>query len=341
MPNPLLAPTPMPPRWRSLVAEAGEAHLDLSLEGRPLIRLRLVPGAVPALHLQTLCADRPQQGLWAACYWWFARHPDCQRLVWHLPAEQIPALSASLACGLLLATEQTGRFTCERGLFWQLPQPWLGDAPRPLFPAQMLFSQGKRHPRRAPKPSGEVYRRYDSRLGAWVSLRSLDLAQDLERFNRWQNTPRVLAFWDEGGTLEQHQQYLQRLHDDPHALTLIGCFNDQPFAYFEAYWAKEDRIAPFYDVDDYDRGMHMLVGEDAHRGPHKVASWMPALVHYLFLDDPRTQRVVAEPRADNQRMISYMEQVGFHCDKAFDFPHKRAALMVLGRERFFDHCRLS
>ncbi len=37
-----------------------------------------------------------------------------------------------------------------------------------------------------------------------------------------------------------------------------------------------------------------------------MASWLSALVHYLFLDDPRTQRVVAEPRADNAKMIGYM-----------------------------------
>ena len=200
----------------------------------------------------------------------------------------------------------------------------------------MVITGGKRHPLRPVKPRGEVYRRFDARLGAWVSLRTLEIEQDLARFNRWQNSPRVASFWQEEGSLEQHREYLSKLEADPHTLTLIGCFDDQPFAYFEAYWAKEDRIAPFYDAGDYDRGIHMLVGEENHRGPHKVASWLSALVHYLFLDDPRTQRVVAEPRADNAKMIGYMQNQCFHCEKEFDFPHKRAALMVLGRERFFD-----
>lgn len=187
------------------------------------------------------------------------------------------------------------------------------------------------HPQRPAKPQGEVYRRFDPQLGAWISLRTLDIELDLERFNRWQNTPRVLAFWDEGGSLDDHRQYLEKLADDPHTLTLIGCFDDQPFAYFEAYWAKEDRIAPFYDADDYDRGIHMLVGEQAHRGPHKVASWLSALTDYLLQDDPRTRRIVAEPRADNAKMIGYMQEQGYARIKEFDFPHKRAALMVLER----------
>ena len=187
------------------------------------------------------------------------------------------------------------------------------------------------HPQRPAKPQGEVYRRFDPQLGAWISLRTLDIELDLERFNRWQNTPRVLAFWDEGGSLDDHRQYLEKLANDPHTLTLIGCFDDQPFAYFEAYWAKEDRIAPFYDAGDYDRGIHMLVGEQAHRGPHKVASWLSALTDYLLQDDPRTRRIVAEPRADNAKMIGYMQSQGYKRIKEFDFPHKRAALMVLER----------
>jgi hypothetical protein len=33
-------------------------------------------------------------------------------------------------------------------------------------------------------------------------------------------------------------------------------------------------------------------------------------------------------------MIGHMHNQCFHCEKEFDFPHKRAALMILGRERF-------
>ncbi|WP_411382962.1 GNAT family N-acetyltransferase [Pseudomonas sp. L7] len=334
------ASTPLSlPRWHSLQGDETASRLSLTLEGRPLIQVRLVPADPVQVHLETVCPDRGAQALWAACYWLLSRDPACQRLAWHLP--KTPAwLPALLASGLLVASEQADVLICERALFWQLPQPWLGEVQSGVYPQQMQISNGKRHPRRAPKPRGEVYRRFDARLGAWVSLRTLEVEQDLARFNRWQNEPRVAHFWQEQGSLEQHREYLSKLDADPHTLTLIGCFDDEPFAYFEAYWAKEDRIAPFYPADDYDRGIHMLVGEQAHRGPHKVASWMSALVHYLFLDDPRTQQVVAEPRADNGKMIGYMHDQCFHCEKEFDFPHKRAALMILGRERFFDRCAL-
>ena len=324
------------PPGRNLSADETESRLSLMLEGQPLIQLRLERNPELYLRIEELY-DRPVgQALWAACYWLFARDPGCQRLTWHLDEQPNEALIG----GLLISTETIGQYLCERTLFWQLPQPWLGESPSDSYPQQMVISAGKRHPRRAVKPRGEVYRRFDARLGAWISLRTVEIDHDLARFNRWQNSSRVASFWQEEGSLGKHREYLSKLEAEPHTLTLIGCFDDQPFAYFEAYWAKEDRIAPFYDAGDYDRGIHMLVGEENHRGPHKVASWLSALVHYLFLDDPRTQRVVAEPRADNARMISHLQNQCFHCEKEFDFPHKRAALMILGRERFFDRCSL-
>jgi len=325
------------PTGSRLVADESESRLCLSLEGQPLIQLRLTREPALQVHLEERFDHADNRAVWAACYWLFARDPSSQRLTWHL--DEAP--TEALLSGLLVPTEIVGQYRCERTLFWQLPQPWLGASQTSSYPQQLVISGGKRHPLRPVKPRGEVYRRFDARLGTWISLRTVDIDLDLARFNRWQNNPRVASFWQEEGSLEQHHEYLSKLEADPHTLTLIGCFDDQPFAYFEAYWAKEDRIAPFYDAGDYDRGIHMLVGEENHRGPHKVASWLSALTHYLFLDDPRTQRVVAEPRADNAKMIGHMQGQGFHCEKAFDFPHKRAALMVLGRERFFDRCALA
>jgi acetyl CoA:N6-hydroxylysine acetyl transferase len=192
---------------------------------------------------------------------------------------------------------------------------------------------GQREPVRS-KPLGEVYRRFDEQLGAWFSLRSLDIEQDVERFNRWQNNPRVAHFWQEEGTLQAHREYLEKVAADPHIYSLLGCFDDEPFGYFEVYWARDDRIAPFYPVGQFDRGIHMLVGEEHHRGPAKVACWLRSLVDYLLIDEVRTHTVVAEPRADNQKMIGYMQSIGFRKDKEFDFPHKRAALMRLDRADF-------
>ncbi len=110
------------PGGRRLGADETERHLSLMLEGAPLIRLRLARGPELHVHLQQI-NDRPVgPALWAACYWLFARDPDCQRLTWHLDERPGEALLS----GLLTATERAGEYICERTMFWQLPQPWLG-----------------------------------------------------------------------------------------------------------------------------------------------------------------------------------------------------------------------
>lgn len=323
---------PLPTGQRLLGRDDG-ASLALHLDERALLRARRQDGLLVPLEL---AAEEQAEALWALAYWCFANDTQLQAVRLQLGSAE-PSL---LASGLLVG--EGSELRIERSSFWQLPGPFLRTASSAGYPQQMVMHPtGRRHPRRAPKPVGEVYRRFDATLGAWISLRTLDIDEDLERFNRWQNSARVAAFWQEEGDLATHRRYLEELACDPRVLTLIGCFDDQPFAYYEAYWAKEDRIAPFYEVGDYDRGIHMLVGEESHRGPHKVASWLSALTHYLFLDDPRTQRVVAEPRADNARMIGHMQAQGYHKAKEFDFPHKRAALMVQSREVFFERCRLA
>ncbi|WP_136068023.1 GNAT family N-acetyltransferase, partial [Modicisalibacter radicis] len=215
------------------------------------------------------------------------------------------------------------------------PRLWLGDA-RPPYPVRHVFTEGRRHPLRPDTPSGTVYRRYLPWLGRTLSLRVLEIERDLDAFHRWMNDPAVAHFWQEEGDLAQHRIRLERTLQTPGIVPLIGCFDDEPFGYFETYWAREDRIAPHCDAGDFDRGWHVLIGEPEFRGRPHVAAWLPSISHYLFLDDCRTQRLVIEPRADNARMIGNLAKCGYALLKAFDFPHKRAMLGVQLRERFFN-----
>ncbi|SDI03630.1 GNAT family N-acetyltransferase [Variovorax sp. OV700] len=241
--------------------------------------------------------------------------------------------AALVQAGVLLQAEDGKALAC-RDMLWQQPSLWLPTVHPPIA-LQYALSNGKRHPVRPPKPRGVLYQRFIPWLGKTFSFRSFDFEADLAMFNRWMNDPDVAVIWEEEGDLDKHRQYLSAIDRDPHMHSMIACLDDEPFGYFEMYWAKESRIAPFYDVDDHDRGWHVLIGEPAFRGKAFATAWLTSISHYIFLCDPRTQRAVGEPRIDHLQQIRNLDKSGYAKVKEFDLPHKRALLVVMLRERYF------
>lgn len=307
--------------------------LTVSEDGRTRLSMALQPGGLPdTLHGSIEQLDIDRHSLLAACEGAFSQYPVLQTLTFKCPDSN--ALVALLAAGLL-RQDAEGIYSCTAQALWQAPEPWLPKASFSPTPQQYQVTDGKRHPLRPRAQSKVLYRRHIPWVGQTLTFELADADRDLSAFNRWMNNPRVARFWEEEGSLAQHHAYLQKQLADPHTLPLIGHFDGQPFGYFEVYWAKEDRIAPFYDAQDYDRGLHLLVGEEAFRGKAFYTAWFSSMCHYLFLDDPRTQRIVCEPRHDNLQQIANFDRNGFAKLKHFDFVHKRALLVMLSRERFF------
>ncbi|KAL8734466.1 MAG: hypothetical protein Q9181_003169 [Wetmoreana brouardii] len=127
---------------------------------------------------------------------------------------------------------------------------------------------------------------------------------DTDLLHDWMNDPRVNAAWGEAGPRSSHETFLRRALNEKHSFPVIGCWDGKPFGYFEIYWVKEDHLGRYLSSHDYgnwDRGFHALVGEQEFRGAHRVGVWMSALVHFCWLADPRTERVLVEPRVDNTK----------------------------------------
>ncbi|TBU99610.1 N-acetyltransferase [Pseudomonas dryadis] len=322
---------------RQLRARCTDERITVSLNDLPRLELLLQPASAHVLlgNINHLAGDDDRQThyLLGACEAAFIRTSglDELRLSITTPHATVDAL---LAGGLFHRVAQD-TVICSAHSLWQQPLPWLHKGSTPAFPQHHVKTGSSRHPLRPTPARGALYSRFIPWLGQTLTLEQADPDRDLAAFNRWMNSPRVAQFWEEEGSLEQHRAYLQKQLDDPHTLPLIGRFDGQAFGYFEVYWAKEDRIAPFYDAEDYDRGLHLLVGEETFRGKAFYTAWFSSICHYLFLDDPRTQRIVCEPRHDNQRQIANFDRSGFAKVKHFDFPHKRALLVMLSRERFF------
>lgn len=125
---------------------------------------------------------------------------------------------------------------------------------------------------------------------------------DTELLHKWMNDPRVAASWGESGPLAHQETFLTHGLTSRHSFPVIGSFDGKPFGYFEVYWLKEDKLSAHLNgTGDWDRGLHVLVGEAEFRGPERVKVWLSALVHWCWLADLRTECVVMEPRVDNAK----------------------------------------
>ncbi|KAG6141425.1 hypothetical protein E4U28_003070 [Claviceps purpurea] len=169
------------------------------------------------------------------------------------------------------------------------------------------------------------------------SMVALDYKNDehLRLFHEWQNDPRFSQGWERTGTLDQHREYLRNVEQDAHQVAILAKWDDE----FFAYWAKKDRLGAYYNAGDFDRGRHSLVGDVRFRGPHRVMAWWSSLIHYLFLDDPRTMDAVGEPKGTNSTVIMYDLMHGFGVEHLVDLPNK-SVFVRCPRGRFFQLCPL-
>ncbi|ACV27452.1 GNAT family N-acetyltransferase [Kangiella koreensis] len=185
-----------------------------------------------------------------------------------------------------------------------------------------------------------LYEYTDGKTANTFKLKKLTIEEHLDLFYQWHNQPYVYEFWELNQTKDELKQYLQKLETEPQVEPVIGYINDEPCAYFEIYWAYYDRIAPYCDATLYDRGYHLLIGNKRYLGMNNTILWLNLVNDFIFKDDPRTQRIVGEPRADNVGILKYLEHTPFEKIKEFDFPHKRAALLVCERGQFYKEVNL-
>lgn len=220
--------------------------------------------------------------------------------------------------------------------FFQHAPLWLAEGGGEARPERWAETNGRAHPVRPAITPGVKYRRYWPSIGRTVSYRVAEVERDLDIFHEWHNQPRVYEFWELNKPKEELREYLAKGLLDPHQTPFILEIDNEPVGYFEFYFTPEDRLGPYYNHDAFDRGFHFLIGSRKHLGLANTDAALKALCHFLFLDDPRTRRVMAEPRADNRKVLRYTEVFPvFQKLYEFDFPHKRAALIRGKREAFF------
>ncbi|MCX4239968.1 GNAT family N-acetyltransferase [Paraliomyxa miuraensis] len=334
MPNPLWREPPREPLVVDVAAQRvrlagidGDAWLELGgaeVDAHGVMRRR---GSLDGAGLQLTVAPGPRSEVG-----WSGPPTD---VALALVSEHLLATTP----GLERVTHRVGASTDPRVVvreaLLQRAQPWHHRRGRSVDPSAWVTSATAVHPWRPPTPPGLLYRRRCAAVDRVFSLHRFDPDQHFDAFVAWMNDPTVAEFWEQAWSRPRLSEYVETRLGDPHTVPMIGCFDDVPFAYFESYWAKEDRLGAYYDAGDYDRGFHMAVGDERFRFCGLGRHWFLAMAHFLFLDEPRTQRLVGEPRVDQARVRSWADSTAWRIEGTITMPHKRARLMTLRREDFF------
>ena len=134
-----------------------------------------------------------------------------------------------------------------------------------------------------------------------------EVSPHLAAFHRWHNSEHVNRGWGERGPMEKHRAYLRALMADPGVLPVMMSWDGELMGYAELVYIKvrgcswssvcpsasdhrpcfgfcyafehhlrpqENHVAPYVPGGawDYDRGLHILVGEQKFRGIDRCAS---------------------------------------------------------------------
>ena len=166
------------------------------------------------------------------------------------------------------ATQEETKYTVSRSAIFQLFRYASSATIPPPFPYLPRTSSADLvHPQRPPKPlpGKTLYSRLIPHLDSHFKL-SVVGPNDTPLLHKWLNDDRVDEFWQEKGSLEQHEKFVAERTADAHVIPVIGSYvqttpegemarEPEPATYSEIYWVKEDRLGPLMsDVRDYDRG---------------------------------------------------------------------------------------
>lgn len=221
--------------------------------------------------------------------------------------------------------------------FFQVRTLWVHNGRETLPPERWTITKDIAHPARPRVQEGQVlYQRSIPQIGKVLRFRVVDIAKDLETFHSWHNQERVANFWELNKSKEELKEYLVKGLQDPHQFPVILELDGTSVGYFEMYWTPEDRLGPYYPSEAFDRGFHLLIGNESFLGFNNTDAILKSVTHYLFLEEPRTRKIMAEPRSDNVKILRYIETfTAWKNLREFDFPHKRACLLECKREAFF------
>lgn len=178
----------------------------------------------------------------------------------------------------------------------------------------------------------EVFKKEISGLGI-ISLRPFQLDIDIPMLHSWVTQPYAKYWGMLDKSLEEVRTEYQEIEENPHHHSYIGMLNNVPVFLMERYKASKNIIAAYYDAQESDYGMHILVAPIEKRIPQFTWHVFSTIIDYFF-NLPQVERVVVEPDVNNEKIHKLNRKAGFVYQKEIDLTYKKAALAFCTKEMY-------
>ena len=163
------------------------------------------------------------------------------------------------------------------------------------------------------------------------AIRLADPDGDAEMISEWMNRPHLAEAWEYDWPPQRWHRYLRAQLDGEYSRPFIGSFRGAPFGYIELYRAAKDSIAPRYDAEPNDIGLHAAIAElkFVNRGIGPIL--LPRLVASVFELEPQCRRIMFDPDHRNSGARRLCEYAGCSFLGEHDMSNRRMALYALPR----------
>ncbi|ALC81263.1 MULTISPECIES: GNAT family N-acetyltransferase [Bacillus] len=177
------------------------------------------------------------------------------------------------------------------------------------------------------------FERYDPVIQKSILFRRVTMEKDLEQLHSWMHEKHVIPYWKLNISLEKYKVHLQKFLQDDHQTLLVGELDGVPMSYWESYWVKGDIIGNYYAFDEYDQGIHLLIGPTDFLGKGFTYPLLMTILQKKF-QVPETNKIIAEPDIRNEKMIYVFKKCGFQPVMEVELSDKSALLMECERNVF-------
>jgi len=147
----------------------------------------------------------------------------------------------------------------------------------------------------------------------------------------WMNRPHLAEAWEYDWPVWRWRSHIAAQLAGDYSLPLIGSRHGVDMAYLEIYRAAKDSIAPCYDSNPFDLGLHAAIADESVLNRGFGPLLLPRIVASVFDADPRCQRIMFDPDHRNNAARRLCEFAGCTFLGEHDMANRRMALYELPR----------